>query len=548
MSLHKKYFYIIYIILLSVLLLSGCSFFEQQPAATGFINGRLALSEQQQELLNPLYFSENELPGAVRGAVSPSPAFPASTRQSENKSANNYVLKLKEPLPEAEIKQLLSASGASLEKKISTTTYLLRFSSQEKEAREQLSSRPTVSYLEPDYPVLPQSAVPPDDPLYAKQWHLQQLNLETVWEQGYRGSSQVTVAVIDTGIVDHEDLEENLSYREGNIYGYDLITDDHHPLDTGPHFKHGTHVAGIIAASTNNNTGISGINWQLDLLPVRVIGPEGGTTTTLASGIKWAADNGADIINLSLAALNTDSEPQILKEAVQYAADRDVIMVGASGNDGYSSVSYPARFPEVISVGALDYHGRRAYFSNYGPALDLMAPGVDIISTTGDNGYHPSSGTSMAAPQVTGLVALLYAEGNTDPQQIKKLLRETADSRSSSNEYGAGMVNFTRALGIENRETRHTESAPGLTTDEPGTLPLKLKAESLNSSQTEVLPLQPDDDNYFLAELPAGDWQITILLDKNSNDRTPENSYRHTIEKISLEEKQTVDLGTITLE
>ena len=513
---------------LLLVITTGCSLREQPVSDTAFIKGELTLASRQQALLPT---TDSQANTSVWGTVSPSRTTP-QTRPRD------YVLGLAEPLSSSQLTEQLLAGKATVRSQLSEKTFSIRFHEQQEELEDlvqQLTSRPEVAYLEPDYPVLPQ-AVPPADPEYSRQWNLHQLQLETVWKQGHRGSDRVTVAVIDTGITEHEDLLDNVSFQEGHIYGRDLISDDYQPLDTGPNFKHGTHVAGIIAASTNNDTGIAGINWELDLLPVRVIGPEGGTTSTLAEGIKWAADNGAHIINLSLAALNTDSEPQVLREAVEHAHEQEVLMIAASGNDGLSSLSYPARFPEVLSVGALDHHGQRAYFSNYGPGLDLMAPGVDIISTTGDDSYQPASGTSMATPHVTGLAALLYARGITDPEQLRgQLLTTTAEHDGSSEEYGAGPVSFTGALELEEKQSKTFSGSP------------KIKARNLEDSRTEILALEPDEEGRFIIELPGGKWQLTIWL-ADSNSRQPESAhYQHTIEEVNLEQDTTHDLGAITL-
>lgn len=370
--------------------------------------------------------------------------------------AREYIVKFNQDIDRAYLqKEILKGKGQILNR-LRDNIYKISLDDENRDIIKKLEENPLVSYIEPEYLVHIQHI--PNDPGYAKQWNLKLLNLETVW-QNWSSSKDTIVAVIDTGILPgHPDLAGNI------IPGYDFIDDDNDPTDTNKEFSHGTHVAGIIGAMTNNQQGIAGINWQVSIMPIRVIGKEGtGDYSALIAGIYWAVDNGANVINLSLAG---SMDTIALREAIQYAVQHQVTVVAAAGNNGSSPILYPARYPEVISVGAVGPTRERAYYSNYGPELDLVAPGGDssilteeyntILSTAGymDNNtavyqYTWAQGTSMAAPHVSASVALLYSAGITDPVEIQRLLRETADDLGSPGPdsfYGAGLLNIKRAL------------------------------------------------------------------------------------------------------
>ncbi|MDI9367192.1 MAG: S8 family serine peptidase, partial [Thermotogota bacterium] len=249
----------------------------------------------------------------------------------------------------------------------------------------------------------------PNDPLYSGQWNYPMIQMPQAWTIA-KGSSTVVVAVIDSGArLDHPDLEGIF------LPGYNLINDDDDPTDYDPVKSHGTHVTGTIAAKTNNSLGVSGMTWgeHCTIMPIKIF--EAGETTAgiLASSIIFAVDHGAKIINMSLAGGDAD----VVAAAVKYAKENEVLMIAASGNK--PDQRYPALYDEVISVGAVDNDMRWASYSNYGVYLDLVAPGgsssAQILSTgySTDEGntYSYMQGTSMAAPHVTGLAALLMAQG-----------------------------------------------------------------------------------------------------------------------------------------
>lgn len=237
---------------------------------------------------------------------------------------------------------------------------------------------PEIEFVEPNYLFFSQAEVTPNDPYYPEQWHYSLINLPAAWSIT-KGSSLTVVAVIDTGVrFDHPDLQ-GVFYDEG----YDFIDDDPDPTDPGMSYdgkiiSHGTHVAGTIAALTNNSQGVSGVCWGgsgIRILPIRVLDDSGiGTSFDVARGIVYAVEHGAKVLNMSL---GSPSDSSIIRDAIKYAYDNDVVVVCAAGNDN-GSLRYPAKYPETIAVGAVRLDKERAWYSNYGPELDVVAPGGDL--------------------------------------------------------------------------------------------------------------------------------------------------------------------------
>jgi len=318
-----------------------------------------------------------------------------------------------------------------------------------------------VEYAEPNY--IAYALVVPNDEYYDCQWGMVNANMEAAWDIR-KYSSSVTVAVLDTGIIlDHPDLEDNLVNGADFVNGgetydpYNYQPTDFDPTDETTETNggsHGTHVSGIIGAVGNNYSGIAGINWNLNLLPIRVLNEnQSGTHFDIAEGIYYAEDRGADLINFSL---GSSGGSYILEDAIDYADSSNIVMVAASGNDGSSGILYPAAYPETISVGATDNNNTRCSYSNYGSNLDLVAPGGTnsncIASTWGyynmgttTSSYAYMSGTSMAASHVSGIAALLLAEG-VNPLSIKNRLTSTAVDLGPSYYYGHGLVDAYGAL------------------------------------------------------------------------------------------------------
>jgi len=270
------------------------------------------------------------------------------------------------------------------------------------------------------------------------------------WEET-KGDASVIIAFLDTGVdMSHIELVNKVVSP-----GRDFVNND---MDATDDNSHGTWVAGIAAAETNNNEGIAGVAWNCRVLPVKVIDAEGnGFYDELIEGLIWAADNGAKVINVSAGG---DADDPALKAACKYAYDKNVVVVAAAGNDGVS-VSYPAAYDDyVLAVAATDTSDEHASFSNPGPQVDVAAPGVWILGPVpqwyAGPGFLPyifGSGTSAAAPHVAGLAALLVSvKPWLTPKQIMDVIRYTADDVNKAqlpgkdNQIGYGRINMGRAL------------------------------------------------------------------------------------------------------
>ncbi|RYE86461.1 MAG: peptidase S8, partial [Myxococcales bacterium] len=259
-----------------------------------------------------------------------------------------------------------------------------------------LNADPRVEYAEPLARV--QAYYTPNDPLFKDQWHLDKIGAPQAWH--YSTGRGVTVAVVDTGIA-CEDFESFVKVsdlgRTRCVEGFNFVNNTTHANDDQ---GHGTHVAGTIAQSTNNGHGAAGIAYDAQLMPVKVLAANGsGTTAAVADGIRWAADHGAQVINLSLGG----SRPaQVLQKAVEHALSKGAVVIAAAGNSG-GSVGYPAAHDGVIAVSASDRNDKLASFSSRGAEVDIAAPGVDVVQQTiceGGRGkcerFPAFNGTSMA--------------------------------------------------------------------------------------------------------------------------------------------------------
>lgn len=300
--------------------------------------------------------------------------------------------------------------------------------------------------IEPDY--IYHAFIAPNDPDYSKQWNLRGINIERAWEENH--GEGITVAVIDTGVSKVPDLRETEF-----VEGYDFVNDRSNAEDDN---GHGTHVAGTIAQSTNNNYGVAGIAYKAKIMPLKVLsGTGGGSVGDIAEAIRFAVDNKADVINMSLGG---GGETQVMKEAIEYAYSKGVVIVAAAGNADDNSAAYPARFPHVIGVSAVDASGNKAPYSNFGAGIDIAAPGGSdtgkIIQETIDptQGGEPAflgfQGTSMAAPHVAGVVALIKAAGIKEPKAVLEVLQQSARKINDDpfNHFGAGQLDAGNALQL----------------------------------------------------------------------------------------------------
>jgi thermitase len=272
-------------------------------------------------------------------------------------------------------------------------------------ALEPLPASPIVQQAEQDHFISALDNVNPNDPNYASQWALSAINAPAIWAQIPEDTPTVTVAVVDTGICPaHEDLAGRI------VAGWDFIEKDAVPQDAN---GHGCFVSGLIAANMNNGVGIAGVAPNANIMPLRVLDANGnGSDSNVAAAIVYAANHGAQVINLSLGG----SYPSLAMEnAVNYAVAKGVSVVAAAGNSGTLGALYPAKYPAAIAVGSLDSNLQHSSFSNYGSDIDIWAPGGNIMSTKLSGGYGTGSGTSFAAPYVAGAKAIDLALNRATP-------------------------------------------------------------------------------------------------------------------------------------
>jgi serine protease len=244
------------------------------------------------------------------------------------------------------------------------------------------SARADVEYAEPNY--IAHAFMTPNDPYYVYQWHMPQINMPTAWDQS-TGIPGVVVAVIDCGVA----YETYGAFTQAPdlagthfVAGYDFVNNDTHPNDD---CAHGTHVTGTIAQTTNNSLGVAGIAFNCSIMPVKVLDASGsGTYTAIVNGITFAADNGAEVINMSLGGASGSTA---LQNAVIYAYNAGVTIVCAAGNAGTSAAQYPASYTQCISVSAVRYDRTYPSYSSYGSTIDICAPGGDVSVDQNADGY-----------------------------------------------------------------------------------------------------------------------------------------------------------------
>lgn len=297
-----------------------------------------------------------------------------------------------------------------------------------------LARRPEVKFVERNKQVPP--SLTANDPYYSSAWHLPKIGAPSAWDIT-PGSSGVVIAILDSGIdPTHPDLAPNL------LPGYNFVSNNTSTADWN---GHGTIVAGAAAAIGNNSVGVAGIAWQNKILPVVIADSAGyALFSTIASGITWAADNGAKVANLSYAAAGSST----VTSAAQYALSKGMIVILAAGNCGCFD-STPEN-PYIVSVSATDPNDNLASFSSQGNFVDISAPGVSIYSTTSGGGYGGYSGTSVASPVVAGVAALMIsANPSLSASDVATLLKANADDLGAAGwdpSFGYGRVNAYRAV------------------------------------------------------------------------------------------------------
>ena len=308
---------------------------------------------------------------------------------------------------------------------------------------------------------------PPNDPLYSEQWNFRMIGVEDAWKTT-RGKG-VVVAVIDTGVAAKTTAKGKQAKDFGStpfVPGYDFVNDDADPYDD---HGHGTHVAGTIAESTNNNEGAAGIAYEASIMPLKVLSAQGfGKSADIADAIRYAADKGAHVINMSLGS----SQPSdVIHQAVKYARKKGVVIVCAAGNSFREGVGYPAAFPECIAVSSVGPSGKLAAYSSWGKQVALAAPGGDMVEShdpkdgilqntvfpesqggRGDD-YYAFQGTSMASPHAAAVAALVVSQGVKDPARGRDILTKSAVPMGEPKKYGAGILSAANAVKTASAET-----------------------------------------------------------------------------------------------
>ena len=366
---------------------------------------------------------------------------------------SSIVLDFREDIPAAEIDKEVNllaskynlAPSLNSEFSASDHVYIAKGDRQTIDQLKKAGIGKFTEFIEPNY--IYNAFKVPNDPDYSKQWNLRSINIETAWDET-KGSG-ITVAVIDSGISPVPDLKDTKFVK-----GYDFVNNKIEAYDD---IGHGTHVAGTIAQSTNNNYGVAGIAYEASLMPLKVLSAQGGgTVADIAEAIRYAADNKADVINMSLGG---PGESQLMEDAINYAHSKGVIIIAAAGNSNQNSASYPARYPHVVGVAALDSVGIKAPYSNFGAGVDIAAPGGSEVGKilqetinpeTGESVFEGYQGTSMAAPHVAGVAALVKAAGVKEPDEILNVLKQSSrvEKEDPLNHFGAGHLDAAAAVKL----------------------------------------------------------------------------------------------------
>jgi serine protease len=323
---------------------------------------------------------------------------------------------------------------------------------------EQAAPAPAPTPTEPGFP---------NDPLYKHQWHMDQIGMREAWPLA--DGNGVIVAVLDTG-VGYEDRGNGKFHVLPDLKGiefvkpYDFVGNSAHANDD---HGHGSHVTGTIAQVTNNGIGVAGVARNVRIMPLKVLSASGsGSVGGIADAIRYAADHGAKVLNMSLGGAFPS---KVLKKAVAYAHGKGVTVVCAAGNEGRGRVGYPAAYPGAIAVAATQLDEATTFYSNYGKDVDIAAPGGNtredkngdgmpdgvlqntiVIGDPTRSDYFAYMGTSMASPHVAGVAALVVGEGITDPARVEQVLKESSrkpkDQAYSADRYGAGIVDAPNAV------------------------------------------------------------------------------------------------------
>jgi subtilisin family serine protease len=351
------------------------------------------------------------------------------------------IVKLKPSMLEANFKGKLNARGATQRSEIrGINARVIRAPKASAGLlKGELERDANIEYVEPDF--IAQALGTSNDPYFVQgsQWHLSKIQAPTAWDTTTGSASQI-VAVIDSGVrSSHPDLVGKV------LTGYDFVANDNDATDEN---GHGTGVAGTVSPGSNNQIGVCGVAWANPILPVRVLDANGsGNYSAICNGIIYAADRGAKVINLSLGGT---SSSRALQDAINYAWNRQCVIVAAAGNNGSNVAFYPAACTNVVAVSATNLNDTRPSWSNFGSYVDVSAPGVDILSVYGGDQYAAWNGTSFSSPVASGVLALMAAANSTltNVQLVDLLIKNSDDIGALGKDvyYGNGRVNANRAV------------------------------------------------------------------------------------------------------
>lgn len=410
--------------------------------------------------------------------------------------AGEIIVKFKQGIPQAGVQSLLLAEDVSVLDEMDNLGLILLSVPQgrELEKAEELKRNPLVEYAEPNYVVQiahPIAAGPyyslraldvePNDPYYPSQWNLPKIEAPAAWDIT-TGSDKVVIAFVDSGVdLDHPELKDKIWTNpkeipgngiddDGNgkiddVHGWDFVSWHGEPQDD---YWHGTFMASIAAAMTNNGDGMAGVSWGAEIMPVKVFDDQWYSQLWhITGGIEYAADNGAKIINLSWALTGSDY-PQALQTAVNYAHSEGALVVAAAGNSFDGSYKYPAALAHVVSVAATNRDDGHPDFSTHNDKVDIAAPGVNILGIYLGFGYGRLPGTDAAAAHVSGLAALIWSVNPT-----------------LTNDEVADIIRFTAVdLGEPGRDDKFGYG--------------RIDASAAVMTTTHYLEVEPDDGLYFL--------------------------------------------------
>ena len=323
-----------------------------------------------------------------------------------------------------------------------------------------LAKNPHIAFVEENHVAEPTAV--PNDSSYGSQWHLPKIQAPQGWDIT-TGAASFPIAIIDSGVdADHPDLASKLMTGRNFLDG-SVNTDDTH--------GHGTSVAGAAAAASNNGTGISGVAWASPIMPLQVFNSTTSALySTIASAITWATDNGAKVINISMAG---STSSLTMENAINYAWNKGVIVVASAGNSSTSAPYYPAACKNVVSVSATTSSDLKASWSNFGATVDVAAPGASIYTTTKGGGYGSVNGTSFSSPITAGLVALIWSANPTltNAEVVDILLQNTDDlgAVGFDESFAHGRINAFKSVSVAKSFAPQPDlTAPTATITSPG--------------------------------------------------------------------------------